>query len=371
MACLVMKEAPRATQVGGSNPCARLVREALDRLATPEVRDRILRDALAEVALAEVPQDPPSFGSFACGALRDAVHRTLGEDEASAVIADLSPAFAQETHGASSGVRRRNGGSLVAPSVGAPVVLIASARAADVDALAARLKERAKVIAAFDVFALLSAAGRHLDASVTVLLHDEMPGVRPSTLATLARVLPPGARIITWGRANVEHSEREPRHPIEWVRLGPVEDIEAVADVCMAMWPSVEVRDEPDEPCELPPRRVVVAHEDASWRTRVSELVSQAGYDVVSATDGFLALERCIEEVPSAVIAGLTMSALDGAQLAALLRSRFGEDAPPVLLVADGPLPDPPPGVMAMIRSDAIDDDLVPELAAWIGPAGS
>src|SRR5690606_14957276 len=109
-----------------------------------------------------------------------------------------------------------------------------------------------------------------------------------------------------------------------------------------------------------PRRRVVVAHDDAAWRARVGRMLDEAGYAVASAPDGFMALEHCIEELPSAVIAAMQMSTLDGAQLAALLRSRFGDDAPPVLLVAAGPLPEPPPGVMAMIRSDAIDDDLLP-----------
>lgn len=359
-------EAQKGARVGGDGPCARLTREALDRLATPEVRDRILTQALVEATLADVPDDPSSFGSFACGSLREAVARVLGEDEASAVIADLSPAFAQDGSSTSSGVRRRKGASLAAPRTDAPVVLVASHDAAAVDVLVSRLKERAKVIAAYDVFALLEAASRHLTSPLTVLLDDGMPAVRPSTLATLARVLPPGTRIIVWGTGDVHPEQRADTPPIDWMRLGSVEDVEAVADVCLATWPEAR-HSSPAIPRAQPARRVVLAHDDAAWRARVSRMLTDAGYVVLSAPDGFMALERCIEAMPSAVIAALSMSTLDGAQLAALLRSRFGDDAPPVLLVASGPLPEPPAGVMAMIRSDAIDDDLIPELAAWIG----
>jgi hypothetical protein len=35
-------------------------------------------------------------------------------------------------------------------------------------------------------------------------------------------------------------------------------------------------------------------------------------------------------------------------------------------LVSDGPVPELPPGVVAVIRSAAIEDDLLPELAAWL-----
>ena len=114
-------------------------------------------------------------------------------------------------------------------------------------------------------------------------------------------------------------------------------------------------------------RRVVVAHDDGAWRVRVSRMLAEGGYEVLSAPDGFMALERCIDESPSAVVAAMQMAALDGAQLAALLRSRFGDEAPPVLLVCDDGLPEPPAGVVAVVRADAVETDLLPELAAWVG----
>lgn len=360
------KDAQRSAWVGGDGPCARLAREALDRLASPEVRDRILVAALTSADLSEVPVDPTGFATFACGPLREAVADVLGDDAASAVVSDLSPVFAAEGPTASSGVRRRKGASLAAPRTGAPVVLVASEDAREVDALTARLKDRAKVIAAYDVFALLSAASRHLTAPLTLLLNDGMPAVVPSTLGTLARVLPPGTRIIVWGPGDVHPEKRAQSTAIEWVRLGAVEDVEAVADVCIAMWPNDGPLSHP-VPRAQPARRVVLAHDDAAWRARVGRMLTEAGYAVLSAPDGFMALERCIDEAPSAVVASLTMATLDGAQLAALLRTRFGDDAPPVLLVAGAPLPEPPSGASAMIRSDTLEDDLLPELAAWIG----
>jgi CheY-like chemotaxis protein len=341
--------------------------EVLGRLATPEVRERILNAALEQAAVSEIPEEPSAFASFACGPLRDVVEDVLGEDASGAVIMDLSPAFGSEGPKTSSGVRKRNRASLAAPRRDAPVVLVASSNSAEVDLLTERLKDRAKVIAAFDVFALLSAATRHLTAPLTLLLNDEMPAIRPSTLATLARVLPPGTRVIVWGKAAVEPEQRASSAQVEWVRLGRVEDIHGVADMCIALWTDAPEQAEPETPTDpAPGRRVLIAHDDAVLRARLSRMLSDAGYVPISAPDGFMALERCIDEQPSAVIAGYRMATLDGAQLAALLRTRFGDDAPPVLLVAED-LPEPPAGAMAVIRADAIDQDLLPELAAWIG----
>lgn len=361
------KERPRSEpKLGGLGPCARLTSEVLDRLATPEVRDAIIRSALRAGEVEFVPEDPASFGSWACGALRDAVELTLGLEEANAVIADLSPAFGAEGGKAASGVRRRKRASLAAPAENSPIVVVASSDPIAVDQIVARLKDRAKVIAAYDVFALLSAVSQQ-KKPVTLLLNDDMQALRPSTIATLERMLAPGARVIAWGSCELSPERREAGKLLDWIGLGDVEDVDAVADMCIALWPDVPAAVPEPRAREIALRRVVVAHNDARWRAHVSRLLTDAGYVPISAPDGFMALERCIDDEPSAVIAAFAMDTLDGPALASLLRSRFGDDAPPVLLVADSPLPAPPPGAMAVILSNAIEEDLLPELASWIG----
>lgn len=330
----------------------------------------VLLRALANAGLTGVPEDSASFASFACGPLCDAVEKALGEEASEAVLADLNPAFAaQQTHGTSSGVRRRQRHSLAPPSENAPIVLIASAKPSEIDALVPRLRERAKVVAAYDIFALLSAAQKYLTTPLTLLLNDEMPAIRPSTLATLARVLPSGTKVIVWGNGRIEPEVREGAQTVEWLRLGPVEDLDAVADVCLAHLPRSFEEVVAQRPTSPP--RILVAHDDAGWRARVVRQLEAAGYAPSSAPDGFMALERCIDEQPAAVIAGLEMSTLDGAQLAALLRSRFGGETPPVILVASGPLPEPPAGVVALLRDDAPEADLLAEIGVWVGPGSA
>ena len=352
-----------------AGPHARLLAETLGRLASPEVVAGVLLRALSTAGLNSVPEDSASFASFACGPLCDAVQMALGEEASEAVLADLNPAFAAQQHGTSSGVRRRERHSLAAPSENAPIVLIASANPAEIDALVPRLRLRAKVVAAYDIFALLSAAQKYLTTPLTLLLNDEMPAIRASTMATLARVLPSGTKVIVWGNGQIEPEIREGAQTVEWLRLGPVEDLDAVADVCLAHLPRSVEEVVAARPNTAP--RIVVAHDDAAWRARTVRQLEAAGYALSSAPDGFMALERCIDEQPAAVIAGLQMSTLDGTQLAALLQSRFGGDTPPVILVTSGPLPEPPPGVVALLREDAPEDDLLAEVGVWVGPGAS
>lgn len=341
---------------------ALLLREAIGRLASTEVLDALLDEALRRHGVEAVPEDAATFGSFACGALREAVTDRLGEEAAEAVLADLAPAFLSDPP--DSGVRRRKRHSLAAPVRDAPVVLVASGRPAHVDALIPRLRDRAKVVAAYDIFALLQAAQSYPTADLVVVIDDAMEAVRPSTLATLGRLLPEGAKVILFGPNDTQPELRGDPYRVEWLRLGDVRDIDAVGDMCVAALPD-------DEPAPAPRAerapRLVLAHGDPTWRARVSRTLEEAGYAPSSAPDGFMALERCIDEEPAAVIAALDMPTLDGAQLVALLRSRFGADAPPVILVAEGELPEPPPGVVALVAQDAPVDDLVFEVAACVG----
>ncbi len=89
----------RRAESDGLGPCARLTHEVLQRLATAEVCERIVADALADAGLATIPEDPSSFGSFACGSLRVAVEETLGEEAASAVIIGSRPDLHAGEHG--------------------------------------------------------------------------------------------------------------------------------------------------------------------------------------------------------------------------------------------------------------------------------
>ncbi|MEZ4221887.1 MAG: hypothetical protein R3B13_13220 [Polyangiaceae bacterium] len=74
------------------HPAARLLRETLDAIVSPEVRDALVAEALAAANQAEVPRMGEGFEEFAAGPLRNAVERGLGEALAASLLSELSEA---------------------------------------------------------------------------------------------------------------------------------------------------------------------------------------------------------------------------------------------------------------------------------------
>lgn len=327
-----------------------LLKEALGRLATPEVAERIVALALHEAGLGAVPDDPATLGSFACGALRAAVAETLGDDSAEAIIADLEPAFARAQDQPDSGVRRRGRRSLVGPAPRVPVVVIATEVRAAGDAIASRLRDRVKLVFADDIFGLLQSAQRYGGSRLLLVIHDELPAIRATTLATLGRLLPSSATVVQWGNNETPAPTGEEGLPA-WFSLGRVTEPEAIADVCIALLPD-----------EAPPRRVLLAHQDSRYRASEAARLRSAGFDVVEAPDGLVALDRCGVDPPHVLLAPVNLPGLGGMQLAELLEARAGR---PPLFVLIGDHPAPGDGVAAVVGDG---DDLLEVLRALIDP---
>ena len=68
-----------------------LVFEALDKVASPDARNVLIRDALERVAAEGLPADPQELLDFAIGPLRTVVAESLGEEAGEALVQDLEP----------------------------------------------------------------------------------------------------------------------------------------------------------------------------------------------------------------------------------------------------------------------------------------
>jgi diguanylate cyclase (GGDEF)-like protein len=86
--------------------------------------------------------------------------------------------------------------------------------------------------------------------------------------------------------------------------------------------------------------RILVAEDDRVLQELVAELLSEAGYEVVTASDGDEALKLVREQAPDLVLLDVTMPRLDGYTVCREIRAS-GPGAPPVIfLTAHGNVDD-------------------------------
>ncbi len=307
------------------NGYAALILEHLAKLAVREEASWILERALEHAGVRAPPAEAVGFGLFVCGPLRDAAEDALGARAADALVEGLSPTFSEpvfseEVAMAVSGIR----GTPKKRASEERVVLLASHDPRRGERLVARLRTEARVFLAPDLFRLMQLAEGHLHERLTVLIDGSVPGLRGPMLKTLGRLLPESARLIFWGVPTVSKLSLE------------VETLprEASLDEVLALIVGAD-----DAPAEAARRRIVVADDDPIWRAALTRRLRYEGYDVIGCEDGFAALEACIDHQPDLVLTDLEMPALDGLQLAKLLRGRLGADAPPVVLVTGSELP--------------------------------
>ncbi|HVJ15137.1 MAG TPA: hypothetical protein VM686_06835 [Polyangiaceae bacterium] len=89
----------------GGDYISKALRETLDSVVSPEVRDRILRAALDAESLRDLPTSPRRFRRFLHGSLTDIVRDALGPELAEPVLTELSAiaAIAERDHVARTG----------------------------------------------------------------------------------------------------------------------------------------------------------------------------------------------------------------------------------------------------------------------------
>lgn len=119
--------------------------------------------------------------------------------------------------------------------------------------------------------------------------------------------------------------------------------------------------------------RVLLSDADPDLVEEVGAALRAEGYDVVTATDGYAALELCQSMGPDVVIADLHMPAISGRQLISTLERTMGRDAPPVILMTGNVFaPTNIPGAAEVLRKPLDFEELTTaiELAAWDHAAG-
>lgn len=248
-----MASPPRRT-MRQTDSSLRLVREALDSVVSPAVRDVLLECALGDAG--DVPADPESFLAFVDGPLRQAMTVGLGAEMAESIVDELRgvasqlprrasrrpprslspiprpparttpprrlssrqpevavpPSAPVPTEGLGRGVWRSDeypSGvaaamgmvSQPAPPLGSgrPLVFIATRDADRLQRLSALLGERvevAQLVSLRELILCLEAAG---EVPVAVLVDCASASVRPEALAAVAEDLGPRVKVLLWG----------------------------------------------------------------------------------------------------------------------------------------------------------------------------
>src|SRR5262249_16848351 len=85
----------------------------------------------------------------------------------------------------------------------------------------------------------------------------------------------------------------------------------------------------------MPQGKILIADDEATARTSVTELLRSEGYTTEAAPDGFKALARAQEFAPDLVLTDLNMPGIDGVELLRKLKEANPE-LPVVLMTAYG-----------------------------------
>jgi hypothetical protein len=233
-------------------PIARMVREAIETVATPDVRLQILHRALHMAREHEIPQSGAPLRRFVDKHLRTAMAFYVGQEATEAVMGNLEPmvSYAEKVstnppRGSGrpdetrplgrerqhSEVNRREADPsmldtskypTVQPSGSAlPMVFVATRSRERYDEITKRVGETAAVQQIEDVVAFLDNLKATASLSPMVVVDCIEASVQPSTIATLAHELPSGSSVIIWGATDAHRELTELATGDQgWLRCG-------------------------------------------------------------------------------------------------------------------------------------------------------
>jgi hypothetical protein len=212
-------------------PMARMVREAIETVATPEVRVQILHRALHMAREHEIPAAGEPLHGFVNKHLRTALAFYLGDEASEAVMQNLAPMLTLAEKINSEPPRRtiraddtrrlarerQHSGVTQKPPAGPPesetskyptmqplgsalpMVFVATRNRARCAGIAKQVGDAAAVQQIEDVVAFLDNLKATASLSPLVVIDCVEASIQPSTIATLAHELPRNSAVLIWG----------------------------------------------------------------------------------------------------------------------------------------------------------------------------
>lgn len=240
-------------QAHAETPIARMIREAIETVATPEVRVQILHRALHIAREHEIPVAGEALHRFVGKHLRTAMAFYLGNAASDAVMRNLEPmlSFAetissqpptrQDRNNETQRLARERMTSRVTsrqvdpasetdtskyPTMqpmgsAAPMVFVATSDRERCDEIAERIGTAAAVQQIEDVVAFLDNVKATASLSPLVVIDCVKASVQPATIATLAHELPKGSAVLIWGATEAHRDLTDlATHDRGWLRCG-------------------------------------------------------------------------------------------------------------------------------------------------------
>jgi hypothetical protein len=234
-------------------PIARMVREAIETVATPEVRVQILHRALHMAREHEIPTAGTALHRFVDQHLRAAMAFYVGNEASEAVMQNLEPmvSYAEKISSKPphkttrpdptrklsrerqhSGVSRKESldpsmldtskyPTVQPTGTALPMVFVATRSRSRCAEIAERVGNAAAVQQIEDVVAFLDNLKATASLSPMVVIDCVEASVQPSTIATLAHELPHGSAVLVWGAGEQDRELTELANGDHgWLRCG-------------------------------------------------------------------------------------------------------------------------------------------------------
>ncbi len=246
----------------------RAVAEAIDAVAAPAVRTKVLALALRSARRSDVPERGPEVAEFVSGPLYRAVEQVLGAEVALAVTMELASMAALVRDREISSVRpswpspddepelvveedeldeldelddalevrRPTYPTDPAPRRELPLIVVASSDPTSVARLGAAFAGVAYLEPARDALGVLEGLGRQKTS--VIVLDCRHPSVRAETLLAMQPELPQGSRVLLWGETPALERDLERLGagiPDAWIRCGGDASAEDIAAICRVL----------------------------------------------------------------------------------------------------------------------------------------
>lgn len=81
-------------------------------------------------------------------------------------------------------------------------------------------------------------------------------------------------------------------------------------------------------------RRILVAEDELHILLLIQRKLETAGYSIIAVSDGLVALEKAMEELPDLLLLDVMLPGMEGLDICRRVKQELGAEAPPIILIS-------------------------------------